>query len=142
LLNNGDEKQNGADLKTINMSWCRLMVHFCFDGAPAILMTRELISIYFDHFDLFQSVRDLFVDCIPAGAIPAIPLSGPLFHPLVRPHCGQRDQLGVKQRFLIKESKSTPVSDTPSCMVNTNTICIATWCAHQTNSFSKLSTHK
>jgi hypothetical protein len=27
-------------------------------------------------------------------------------------------------------------------MVNTNTICIATWCAHQTNSFSKLSTHK
>jgi hypothetical protein len=28
LLNNGDEKQNGADLKTINLSWCRLTVRF------------------------------------------------------------------------------------------------------------------
>jgi hypothetical protein len=34
-----------------------------------------------------------------AGVIPAIPLSGPLFHPLVLLHCGQRDQVGVKQRF-------------------------------------------
>jgi hypothetical protein len=34
-----------------------------------------------------------------AGVIPAIPLSGPLFHPLVPLHCGQRDQVGVKQRF-------------------------------------------
>jgi hypothetical protein len=49
-LNNGDEKQNGADLKTINVSWCWLMVRFCFDGTPAILMTRQLVSIYFDLF--------------------------------------------------------------------------------------------
>jgi hypothetical protein len=49
-LNNGDEKQNGADLKTINVPWCRLTVRFCFDGAPAILMTCQLISIYFDLF--------------------------------------------------------------------------------------------
>ena len=34
-----------------------------------------------------------------AGPIPAIPLSDPLFHPLVPLHCGQRDQVGVKQRF-------------------------------------------
>jgi hypothetical protein len=53
LCNNGDEKQNGTDLKTINVSWCQLTVLFCFDGAPAISMTRQLISIYFDHFDLF-----------------------------------------------------------------------------------------
>jgi hypothetical protein len=50
LLNNGDEKQNGAGLKTINVSWCQLMVRFCFDGAPAILTTRQLILIYFDLF--------------------------------------------------------------------------------------------
>jgi hypothetical protein len=37
------------------------------------------------------------LNCV--GVIPAILLSGPLFHPLVPLHCGQRDQVGVKQRF-------------------------------------------
>jgi hypothetical protein len=71
LLNNGDKKQNSADLKTINVSWCWLTVHFCFEGAQATSMTCQLISIYFnlfwsiliiliiliyfDHFDLFWS---------------------------------------------------------------------------------------
>jgi hypothetical protein len=58
LLNNGDEKQNGADLKTINMSWCQLTVRFCFDGAPAILMTHQLILIY---FNLFRSVWSILI---------------------------------------------------------------------------------
>jgi hypothetical protein len=54
LLNNGDEKQNGAYLKTINMSWCQLMVRFCFDSVPAISMTCQLILIYFDLFNHFD----------------------------------------------------------------------------------------
>jgi hypothetical protein len=32
---------------------CRLMVRFCFNGAPAISTTHQLILFYFDHFDLF-----------------------------------------------------------------------------------------
>jgi hypothetical protein len=49
---------------------------------------------------------------LPAGAIPAIPPPGPLFHPLVPLHCGQRDQVGVKQRFSIKKLWSAPFGDT------------------------------
>jgi hypothetical protein len=70
LLNNRDEKQNGADLKTINMSWCQLMVHLCFDSTPAISMTPTTfdliwsISIYFNHFDhsnLFWSFQSVSI---------------------------------------------------------------------------------
>ena len=57
----------------------------------------------------------------PAGVFPAIPLSGPLFHPLVPLYCGQRDQVGVKQRFLNKGAKSAPFSDTSSCTRSTPT---------------------
>jgi hypothetical protein len=50
MLNNGDEKQNGADLRKKNVSWCLLMVCFYFNSMPAISMACQLISIYFDSF--------------------------------------------------------------------------------------------
>jgi hypothetical protein len=71
LLNHGDEKQNGADLKTINVSWCRLTVCFCFDSAPAISTTCQLILIHFNlfwsiliYFDPFQSVWSISISSI------------------------------------------------------------------------------
>jgi hypothetical protein len=60
------------------VSWCWLTVRFYFDGAPAISTTRQLISIYFHHFDLFRSVRSISIlaskspkhfDSVPAISI-------------------------------------------------------------------------
>jgi hypothetical protein len=48
LLNNGDEKQNDADLKTINVSWWLLV-----DGA---FLFRRRAS----HFDDLPTQFDLF----------------------------------------------------------------------------------
>ena len=78
----------------------------------------------------------------PAGAIPAIPSPGPLFHPLVPLHCGQRDQVGVKQRFFIKESRSAPVGDPSSCTPSPARDRIATWRAKTQRILFELSLHK